>query len=50
MPSDKNILIIGSGIGGLSTAILLAKLGFEVTVRMHRVSSCVTLSGPGIRS
>ncbi|MCI5210165.1 MAG: NAD(P)/FAD-dependent oxidoreductase [Candidatus Electrothrix sp. ATG2] len=26
------MLIIGSGIGGLSTAIILAKLGFEVTV------------------
>ncbi|MCI5219845.1 MAG: NAD(P)/FAD-dependent oxidoreductase, partial [Candidatus Electrothrix sp. LOE2] len=32
MLSQKNILIIGSGIGGLSTAIILAKLGFEVTV------------------
>ncbi|WLE96147.1 MAG: NAD(P)/FAD-dependent oxidoreductase [Candidatus Electrothrix communis] len=32
MPSDKKILIIGSGIGGLSTSIILAKLGFEVTV------------------
>ena len=30
--TDKKILIIGSGIGGLSTAIILAKLGFEVTV------------------
>lgn len=29
--SDK-ILIIGSGIGGLSTAIILARLGFDVTV------------------
>ncbi len=29
--SDK-ILIIGSGIGGLSTAIILAKLGYDVTV------------------
>lgn len=28
----SKILIIGSGIGGLSTAIILAKLGFEVTV------------------
>ncbi len=27
-----NVLIIGSGIGGLSTAIILAKLGFQVTV------------------
>lgn len=32
MLSQKNILIIGSGIGGLSAAIILAKLGFEVTV------------------
>lgn len=32
MLPDKKILIIGSGIGGLSTAIVLAKLGFEVTV------------------
>ncbi len=29
---EKNVLVIGSGIGGLSTAIILAKLGFEVTV------------------
>jgi all-trans-retinol 13,14-reductase len=29
--SDK-VLIIGSGIGGLSTAIILAKLGYDVTV------------------
>ena len=28
----QSALIIGSGIGGLSTAIILAKLGFEVTV------------------
>ena len=29
---DEKILIIGSGIGGLSTAIILAKLGYDVTV------------------
>ncbi|MFA6499871.1 MAG: NAD(P)/FAD-dependent oxidoreductase [Desulfurivibrionaceae bacterium] len=29
---SKDVLIIGSGIGGLSTAIILAKLGFDVTV------------------
>ena len=28
----EKVLIIGSGIGGLSTAIILAKLGFDVTV------------------
>lgn len=28
----KDVLIIGSGAGGLSTAIILAKLGFKVTV------------------
>ncbi|TKB28268.1 NAD(P)/FAD-dependent oxidoreductase [Desulfopila sp. IMCC35006] len=28
----KKVLIIGSGIGGLSTAIILAELGFDVTV------------------
>lgn len=28
----KRVLIIGSGLGGLSTAIILAKLGFDVTV------------------
>lgn len=28
----EKVLIIGSGIGGLSCAIILAKLGFEVTV------------------
>jgi phytoene dehydrogenase-like protein len=28
----KKVLIIGSGIGGLSISIILAKLGFEVTV------------------
>ncbi len=30
--SSHKVLIIGSGIGGLSTAIILAKQGFEVTV------------------
>jgi len=30
--SPKTALIIGSGIGGLSMAIILSKLGFEVTV------------------
>lgn len=30
--SSHKVLIIGSGIGGLSTAIILAKLGFDVTV------------------
>ena len=29
---ENNVLIIGSGIGGLSTAIILSKLGFRVTV------------------
>ena len=29
---DRKVLIIGAGIGGLSMAIILAKLGFEVTV------------------
>lgn len=28
----KDVLIIGSGVGGLSTAIILTKLGFDVTV------------------
>ena len=28
----EKVLIIGAGIGGLSTAIILAKLGFDVTV------------------
>ena len=28
----KNVIDIGSGVGGLSTAILLAKKGYEVTV------------------
>jgi phytoene desaturase len=28
----KKVIVIGSGIGGLSTAILLAKKGYEVTV------------------
>ena len=28
----RRVLIIGSGMGGLSTAIILAKLGFDVTV------------------
>ncbi|MCI5221202.1 MAG: hypothetical protein D3924_00610, partial [Candidatus Electrothrix sp. AR4] len=32
MLPNKKALIIGSGIGGLSTGIILAKLGFEVTV------------------
>lgn len=36
MPAPKEgkekVLIIGSGIGGLSTGIILAKLGFDVTV------------------
>ena len=30
--NTRKAIIIGSGIGGLSTAIILAKLGFEVTV------------------
>jgi len=30
--SVRKVLIIGSGIGGLSTAIILAQLGFDVTV------------------
>ncbi|MGA3083439.1 MAG: NAD(P)/FAD-dependent oxidoreductase [Thermodesulfobacteriota bacterium] len=29
---QEKVLIIGSGIGGLSTGIILAKLGFDVTV------------------
>ncbi|MBI4764479.1 MAG: NAD(P)/FAD-dependent oxidoreductase [Deltaproteobacteria bacterium] len=31
-PDQEKVLVIGSGIGGLSTGIILAKLGFEVTV------------------
>ena len=30
--SSEKVLIVGSGIGGLSTAIILAKLGYDVTV------------------
>jgi len=30
--SGDKVLIIGSGIGGMSTAIILAKLGYDVTV------------------
>ncbi len=29
---QEKVLIIGSGIGGLSIGIILARLGFEVTV------------------
>jgi len=29
---EKKVLIIGSGIGGLSAGIILAKLGFDVTI------------------
>lgn len=32
MPESEKVLIIGSGIGGLSTAIILAGLGYRVTV------------------
>jgi all-trans-retinol 13,14-reductase len=31
-PASQNALIIGSGVGGLSTAIILAQLGFQTTV------------------
>jgi phytoene dehydrogenase-like protein len=31
-PESEKVVIIGSGIGGLSTAIILAGLGFDVTV------------------
>ena len=30
--ASQNALVIGSGVGGLSTAIILAKLGFQTTV------------------
>lgn len=30
--SAKKVIVIGSGVGGLSTAIILAKIGFDVTV------------------
>lgn len=30
--SSKDVLVIGSGIGGLTTSIILAKLGYHVTV------------------
>ncbi len=29
---SKTVLVLGSGIGGLSTAIILAKIGFRVTI------------------
>lgn len=32
MTMSKKVLIIGSGIGGLSSGIILAKVGFDVTV------------------
>lgn len=31
-PASKDVLIIGSGIGGLTTGIILAKLGYCVTI------------------
>ena len=32
MTTEKDVLIIGSGVGGLSTAIILLKLGYNVTI------------------
>jgi len=32
MPENKKIIIVGAGIGGITTALFLAKKGFEVTV------------------
>lgn len=45
----KNVVIIGAGVGGLATALLLAKSGYSVTIlekngcaggRLNRVESC----------
>jgi phytoene dehydrogenase-like protein len=39
LASDTDIIVIGSGIGGLSCAALLAKYGFDVTVcESHTIS------------
>jgi len=38
MKSDKSIIIIGAGIGGLATAALLAKAGYPVTVLEKQAS------------
>ena len=32
LSNSKKVLIIGSGIGGLSTGIILAKLGYDVRI------------------
>ena len=32
MPDPKKVIIIGGGLGGLGTAILLAKDGHDVTI------------------
>jgi phytoene desaturase len=42
MVKDRTALIIGAGIGGLTTAIYLAKKGYRVTI-------CEKTSGPGGR-
>ena len=32
MSEKKKVIIIGSGLGGLSTGVILAKNGYQVTV------------------
>lgn len=41
--ADKRIVIIGSGLGGLSSALILAKNGFDVTVveKEHQMGGCL---------
>ena len=38
----KKVLIIGSGVGGLNTGIILVKLGYDVTIlkKIGRMAAC----------
>ncbi len=53
-PSSQTILVIGAGIGGLSTALALASKGFKVSVlerseSLHEIGAGITLWPNGVQ-
>ncbi|RYD68537.1 MAG: 2-polyprenyl-6-methoxyphenol hydroxylase [Sphingomonadales bacterium] len=50
MPRSKKILIVGAGIGGLCTAIALARIGVEVDVIETKPDNSVPGVGWGLRT
>jgi D-amino-acid oxidase len=45
--ANRNVLVVGAGVSGLTTALCLARRGFQVTVVADQVSPGITSNVAG---